>query len=365
MKHIKIKPKPMAALLLALALAISACGGSDAETENAAGAGSVTDESPEQTAEDDAAGPAETNFPTQDIKWVVPYSPGGGFDTYSRGIADVMQTNGHLGGDVNVVVENVTPLPQGITEMFTADSDGHTVGILPMPAAIAQQIQFPDVARWTTDEFTVLGSVDENAYVIYVAGDGPYEELDDLSSASDLRSITVEKGSSSSLAAVTAIETIGLDATMTFGAEGSTEAATALIRGDVDFVVYGTTDLSGFVDSGDVKPVLFLGTEEQRTESIDWLQDLPGLADVGHPDAAGAVTELRLIVGPPDIPEAEVAVLRKALADTMADPDFESWAEGAERPIVPRDADSAREVMETQIKNMQTLVPQLMEQELL
>lgn len=337
-------------------LLAAACGGGDA-------AGSGAADATEGAAPSDEA--TDPEFPTQDIKWIVPYSSGGGFDTYARGLAEHMRAGGHLPGDVNLVIENITPLPEGISRMFNADADGHTIGILPMPAAIAQEIQFPDLAQWETREFSVLGSVDENAYVIYVAGDGPYESFEDLQDASDLRSITVEKGSTSSLAAVTAIETLGLDAQMSFGAEGSQEAATSLVRGDVDFLVYGTTDLSGFVDSGDIRPVLFLGTDDQRTESIEWLADLPGLADVGHPEAAGAVTELRAIVAPPNVPEGILEVLRQALADTMADPAFQRWAEEADRPLVPRDADSARQAMQDQIAHMKELVPRLMEQGLL
>lgn len=351
----------------AVALLAAACGGGDgnssaeptsAETTTAAGDGAGGD-----AAEED--GGADTDFPTQNITFVVPYSPGGGFDTYARGVAEYMRSGGHLPSDVNIVVENVTPLPEGISRMYNADADGHTIGILPMPAAIAQEIQFPDVAQWETREFSVLGSVDENAYVIYVAGDGPYADFEELQAGSGLRSITVEKGSTSSLAAVTAIETLGLDAQMSFGAEGSQEAATSLLRGDVDFLVYGTTDLIGFVESGDIRPVLFLGTDEQRTESIEWLADLPGLADVGHPEAAGAVTELRAIVAPPGVPDAELEILRQALADTLADPDFQAWAEEAGRPLVPRDAESARQAMQTQIANMEELVPRLVEQGLL
>ena len=41
------------------------------------------------------------------------------------------------------------------------------------PAAAALQIQDPDLAKWETDKFTVLGSVDENAYVVYVPAVDP------------------------------------------------------------------------------------------------------------------------------------------------------------------------------------------------
>jgi tripartite-type tricarboxylate transporter receptor subunit TctC len=326
-------------------LVLTACGGGEAEEAEALGA-------------EGAGGAAACTF-ERDVEWIVPYSPGGGFDTYSRGIAEVMQQEGFLPGDPNVVIRNVTPLPQGITQMYTADADGYTVGILPMPAAIAQQIQDPEVARWKTEEFTVLGQVDENAYVVYVPADSPYQTIEDLIAASDLNTVTVEQGSSSALAGQAAIEALDLDATVTYGAEGSSEVVTAALRGDADFFVYGSTDVVGFVDSGDVRPILFLGTEDQRPEALPWLQDVPSAADIGFPDLAGTVTELRVIVAPPDVPADMTECLRTALSETMASQAFIDWAVEAERPIVPRDAEEATANVTAQIEQMEILVPEL------
>jgi tripartite-type tricarboxylate transporter receptor subunit TctC len=296
--------------------------------------------------------------PEKDIEWIVPYTPGGGFDTYSRGIAETMQSVVMPDG-TNVVVRNTPPLPQGITTMYTAKPDGYTIGILPMPAAIAQEIQDPDLAKWETEKFTVLGSVDENAYVVYVPSDSPYETVDDLIAAKDLKTVTVEEGSSSALAGAATIEALGLDADVTYGLEGSAEVVTAMLRGDADFIVYGSSDLVGFVDSGDIKPLLFLGTEDQRPEELDWLADTPSAEQAGYPDLAGAVTELRLIVAPPDLPDDVATWLRDAVYETMTSDEFKDWATKAERPIVPRDWQDATEVAQDQIEAMQTLVPEL------
>jgi tripartite-type tricarboxylate transporter receptor subunit TctC len=325
------------ALAVAVPVTLAACGGSE-------GGG---DESS-----------AEAWEPDRDIEWIVPYTPGGGFDTYSRGIAETMQQVAMPEG-VNVVVRNMPPLPQGITAMYTADADGYTIGILPMPAAIAQEIQDPDLARWETEKFTVLGSVDENAYVVYVPKDSPYETIEDLIAADDLKTVTVEEGSSSALAGQATIEALGLDANVTYGLEGSAEVVTAALRGDADFIVYGSSDLVGFVESGDIRPLLFLGTEDQRPEELDWLADTPSAEDAGFPDLAGAVTELRLIVAPPDLPENVATWLRDAVYSTMTSEEFAAWAEKAERPIVPRDWEDATTVAQEQIEAMQTLVPEL------
>ena len=296
--------------------------------------------------------------PDKDIDWIVPYSPGGGFDVYSRGIAEVMQQTKMPSG-VNVVIRNMPPLPQGITQEYTAKPDGYTIGILPMPAAIAQQIQDPDLAKWDTEKFTVLGSVDENAYVVYVAADSPYQTIDDLVAKKGLRSLTVEEGSSSALAGQAAIKELGLDATVTYGAEGSADVVTGLLRGDADFIVYGSTDLTGFVESGDIRPVLFLGTEEQRPDTLPWLKDVPSADSKGFPNLSGAVTELRLIVAPPELPENVATYLRDAVYGTMTSPEFADWAKTAKRPIIPRDWQAATEVMKNQIEQMKELVPTL------
>ena len=305
-----------------------------------------------------SSGSGDAWTPERDIEWIVPYTPGGGFDTYSRGIAETMQKVATPDG-INVVVRNTPPLPQGITGMYTAKPDGYTIGILPMPAAIAQQIQDPDLAKWETEKFTVLGSVDENAYVVYVPKDSPYETIDDLIAAKNLKTVTVEQGSSSALAGVATIEALGLDAKVTYGLEGSAEVVTAALRGDADFIVYGSSDLVGFVESGDIRPLLFLGTEDQRPEELDWLKDTPSAEEAGYTDLSGAVTELRLIVAPPNLPDDVATWLRDAVYKTLTSQEFKDWATKAERPIVPRDWEAATGVMEEQIKAMEILVPKL------
>ena len=300
--------------------------------------------------------------PSSDVTWIVPYNPGGGFDTYSRGLAQVLSEGGFLPDGVTVVVENITPIQQGVAAMFTGEADGHTMGILPMPAAIAQELINPEISPWSTGEFTVLGSIEENAYVLYVAADGPYQSVDDLMGASGLQSLTVERGSSSSIANVVASGALGLDAQINFGAEGSEEAATALIRGDVDYIVYGTTDLVGFMDSGDLRALLFLGTEDQRPEALTWLADVPSIADVGFPEAAGSVTELRAVVMPPGLDDEVAEYWKRTLITAMMSDDFAAWSEEAGRPIIPRGAESAKNVMAAQVDTMKALDPDLVAQ---
>ena len=71
------------------------------------------------------------------------------------------------------------------------------------------------------------------------------------------------------------------------------------------------------------------------------------------------MTEMRVVVAAPNLPDDVVAYLEKAVADTLADPDFAAWSEEAGRPIVPRNAESAKAAMANQIAKMKELVPLL------
>lgn len=285
--------------------------------------------------------------PSRTVRFLVPYGAGGGFDAYSRGFAQSLQ-DGYLPTGVTVFVENNTPVQQGIFVMYSTDPDGHLLGMLPMPAGIAQEVLFPEVSKWETDRFTILGSMEENNYAIYVRADSDIRTVADLKTRTGLKAMTVEKGSSSSIAALGTIAGLGLDASLIFGADTSADTALAMIRGEVDFLVYGATDFTGFVESGDLRPIAYLGSAENRPD-VAYMADVPTIREAGYPELENAVTEMRLIVGPPDMP-AEVEAYWIAMVERLlASDQLKAWSETSNRPLVPRSAVSAREAFANQI----------------
>jgi tripartite-type tricarboxylate transporter receptor subunit TctC len=69
------------------------------------------------------------DWPSQNITFIVPYSPGGGFDTIARVTAKYIEK--HLPAKANVVVKNVPGAGTriGMMEILKSKPDGHTVGI--------------------------------------------------------------------------------------------------------------------------------------------------------------------------------------------------------------------------------------------
>lgn len=291
------------------------------------------------------------------VEWVIPYKTGGGFDAYSRGMSAALSQSGAITEEVTPI--NIDPFVKGVSTLFSREADGQTIGILPMPAAAAQELAFPDLAKWKTGEFTILGSIEENGYVMYVSSKSKYKTVADLQAATDLKTITVEKGSSSAISNVVATEALGLKSEITFGVASSEEAVLALIRGDVDYIVYGTSDLVGFIESGDITPILFLGTPDQRPAQLEWLAAVPSAADAGYPELEGVVTEMRLVVGPPGMTPKMVAFWENAIATTLASPEMKKWSVDNERPLVPRSAAEAKALFQKQVDQMNVLIPSL------
>lgn len=291
------------------------------------------------------------------VEWVIPYKTGGGFDAYSRGMSAMLSQSGAITEEVTPI--NIDPFVKGVSTLFSREADGQTIGILPMPAAAAQELAFPDLAKWKTGEFTILGSMEENGYVLYVSSKSKYKTVADLQAATDLKTITVEKGSSSAISNVVTTEALGLKSEITFGVASSEEAVLALIRGDVDYIVYGTSDLVGFIESGDITPILFLGTPDQRPAQLEWLAAVPSAADAGYPELEGVVTEMRLVVGPPGMTPKMVAFWENAVATTLASPEMQKWSVDNERPLVPRSAADAKALFQKQVDQMNVLIPSL------
>ena len=89
-----------------------------------------------------AVGPAaaESHFPSKAITFVVPVSPGGGFDTATRMIVPYLKK--YLPGQPNVIVKNAPggEWNIGIGKIYRAKPDGHTIGILNLPGNAVNQV---------------------------------------------------------------------------------------------------------------------------------------------------------------------------------------------------------------------------------
>jgi len=284
-----------AALLTAFALA--ACGG-DGET--------ATD-----TGEDTAA----ADYPSEQIRLIVPYTAGGPTDIAARAVARFMEQE----LDETVLVENL-PGASGASayqQLIAAEPDGHTLSMFALPTATLNYL-LNDVG-YTAEDFTPIGVITRVPSAIVVPADSPYKDIESLFEAARQNpgEITIgTPGATNTHAAETARIKQIYDVPLTIVPfNGNSEVQAALLGNNVDagFLNVSQDVLPNF-ESGQIRP-LAVGSEEP----LDYV-DAPTFVEAGYPELTQSTTTFGLI-GPAGMPEEVVTKLEDTLGAALEDPE--------------------------------------------
>lgn len=289
-----IAARRLAAALLA-ASALAACGG-DGET--------ATD-----TGEDAAA-----DYPSEQVRLIVPYTAGGPTDIAARAVARFMEQE----LDETVLVENL-PGASGASayqQLIAAEPDGHTLSMFALPTATLNYL-LNDVG-YTAEDFTPIGVITRVPSAIVVPADSPYQDIEALFQAArenpDGISIGTPGATNTHAAEASRIKQI-YDVPLTIVPfNGNSEVQAALLGDNVDagFVNVSQDVLPNF-DSGAIRP-LAVGSEEP----LDYV-DAPTFVEADYPELTQSTTTFGLI-GPADMPEDIVAKLEDTLEAALDDP---------------------------------------------
>lgn len=278
-------------------------------------------------------------YPSNSIKWIVPYSTGGGFDTYSRGLAEYMPQ--HLPNEPEIAVENRSGAGgrRGANAIYRADPDGYTIGIFNVPGMIATQII--SETEYNLSKVSWIGRIARTQYTVAVAQDSEYQSIEDLQNAEQVKAAVTGMGSTSTLATVIAMNELNINTEIVSGYEGSSEALTSVIRGDTDLRVTDFNSVRTQVENGDMR--LLAAFSEKPPE---YAPDTPTAADIGNEKLAGLVSMQRVIGGPPGIDDAKLDTLEKGLLETAKSEEFKQWAQNQERPIDAAGRDEVSKIIQ-------------------
>jgi len=297
------------------------------------------------------ASEARAAFPEKDITWIVPYSPGGGYDVWSRQIAAAMQK--YLPQGVNVVVRNVTGAGgrTGSITLYRAKPDGYTVGLLDVAGLVPYQKAVGAAkAGFDVDRYVWIGRVANEPWALLAPAKAPFNNLADLKARKDLSWGIEGVGSTKWLFAI--LEARGLDLPLRFvsGYGGTGELIPASLRGDFDVWTNAGPAHIPYVKNGELKALLQFG--EQR---------MPAFANVPTAKEQGfdVIAEiLRLVAAPPGTPAEVAGVLEQALLKAMNDEGFKEWVTKSEQ-----EANSGgRKEAETSLGNFSRLIDRHMKE---
>lgn len=282
-------------------------------------------------------------FPDRDVTFLEPYGAGSGFDAYARAISDVWSDI--LG--VEVVVENVTGAGGRtmVEQLYRADADGYTVGILNLPGfAVAQNVL--DVGYDLT-EMTPLGRVTRGTYTMYTASDrDDIQTWEDLAEMEEVDWGIEGMGTSNSFVSIVFAASADINVNFVGGYEGSPDVRRAVIQHETDVSQHTVSSAGPLIRDGDLKPLIAYA---ERDELPDWFPDVPHTTEEvdQFQGFADSLNISRIVAAPPDVDEERAAVLEETLWETFNSDELHQWAEEAERAIEsPVQGDEAMAVIQ-------------------
>ena len=111
---------------------------------------------------------AEAQYPEKDITVIIPYSAGGGFDSYVRGVLPAMQK--YLPNSVNLIPRNMPGAGgrKGATAIYRARPDGYTIGAFNLPGLLLPHL-LDERVGYDLSNVTWLGRMSEDRYLMVVS----------------------------------------------------------------------------------------------------------------------------------------------------------------------------------------------------
>jgi tripartite-type tricarboxylate transporter receptor subunit TctC len=261
-------------------------------------------------------GAAAQDYPADDITLYVPYAPGGPTDLAARTVGDCLAED--FGR--NVVVENREGASGslGMQAMIQGGADGYSLSLIAVPASATNPLQ-EDVG-YTNDDYVPIAAVTEIPSVLAVGEGSRFADAGALfaeaeqnpgrvtvgvpgattSQAMELRRLAEEYGVELSLVPFT----------------GNAEMTTALLGGNVDAVfINASQDVLENIEAGSFVP-LAISPEER----VDYLPDVPTLAELGYPELTNSVSVFGL-AAPAGTPDEVLQTLEDGVAACLEQPE--------------------------------------------
>lgn len=289
--------------------------------------------------------------PTRDIDFIIPYGPGGGFDTIVRKLSPFVEK--HLAADVNVIPKNVTG-GRGSKAAITltkAKPDGTKMMIFNIPGHALPNIK-GDTSRYDLNAYTWLGRIAKGSYVVAVSGQSGFKSFQDLLDLDrPVKNPELGPGGTSYMMSTILWNTFGKDVKFITGYKSSSAYALAVIRGDGDATMLAAGSFRKYIGGSlkdkkigphDLAPVLELTTGKSGF-------GVKTAGDYGHPEVDRLGLE-RHVATAPETPDNIASVLEAALGKAIQDKEFIAWAEKVGRgPIAYLDGKGAAKVIAEQI----------------
>jgi tripartite-type tricarboxylate transporter receptor subunit TctC len=262
------------------------------------------------------AGAAQAqNYPSREIKMIVPFPAGGPSDIVARIAADGMsKVLGH-----NVLIENVAGAggTVGATRASEAAPDGYTLFAASMGTIIAAPTFYPNLKYDSTKDFEPIGMSANAPAAVSIKSDIPVKDLKEFVAWAKQKGSEVKQahggvGGTSHMACLLFNQVVGIKPTMVVY-RGMGPGMNDLMGGHIDIACEQAVVMAAAIQGNKVKGIVVAGP--QRLAAIP---DVPTAREAGVADF-----QLNIwsgIYAPKGTPKEIVDKLADALDKTLDDP---------------------------------------------
>ncbi|MDW5441447.1 tripartite tricarboxylate transporter substrate binding protein [Polaromonas sp. SM01] len=258
---------------------------------------------------------AQTAWPDKPIRFVVPYTPGGGTDTVTRHIANTITQDtqwtflidNKAGGGGNI----------GLDMVAKSKADGYTIGMgqtanLAINPALLPSMPF-DPAR----DFAPVALVAELPTVMVVRADSPWKTLADAIKAAkakpgELKQALAGTGTVGHLAGEMLARRTGIKV-LNVPYKGAAPAITDLLGGQTDYMFATPQAVIGMVKGNKLRALAVTSTKR-----LAILPEVPTVAEAGY--KGFEAVDWKVIVAPAGTPAEVIKRLNAAVAKALTHP---------------------------------------------
>ena len=303
-----------------------------------------------------ASSAAVADYPTKPVTLVSPYGPGGAADLAARTIAGTAPN--YLGNAVLVVNRTGAAGVTGSTMVAKGPKDGYTL----LLSRVGSQAAVPAINRtipYTWDEFTFLGLIELNPFVLTVQADSPYKSIDDVRKAIEggakLSYSSAGVGTLLHVAMTMVLDQFGLpaDAMKHVPYKGGGKAAAAVMGGHVDMIFQNLSGVVGNIRAGKARALLV--STPERVESIP---DVPTASEAGYPEL-GKVIGWSGVWGPPGMNQEAADKWVEVLASLSTDKAWNKLTKGLGSIPDVRNPEDTKAFVQGQYEAFKTLTEKL------
>ncbi|WED29404.1 tripartite tricarboxylate transporter substrate binding protein [Vibrio sp. DW001] len=284
------------------------------------------------------------DYPSKNIRLIVPFGAGGGTDAVGRTIAN--SAKNILGQ--NFAVMNRTGGAGAVGMSFGAQQkpDGYTLTVVTREIASLPQM---GLMRHSAEDFKLIRLVNLDPAVVLVPIDSPYNTINDLIAEAKKAPGKVKFASTAKpnfyLMALEKHEGIKLNA---IPYNGSSEAIPAVLGGHTDVTMVTPGEAISQLRSGQLKALGVMSNDR-----ISYIPDVPTLKEQGVDVTTGT---WRGIGAPKDTPDEVIEILGKAFDEAMASAEFKDFMEKGAMTIHNMNAEEFTQFVKDDTKALGSLI---------